>query len=294
MTLLYKPEHLSCLNYSAEADRIFHVLHLEKGQSYTRRYPHSTFLVFLISGQVTVDYGIGQCLVQRPDTMFLLPQDFPIGYTAAENSVVLLCTFSTNLKLCSRYSIRQLAAYMPDKAPDELYTLPLDHRIRTFADLLAETLQEGLGCIHFHQLKRDELLLYLRAGYTKEELACFFHPILGMNLDFKDFVLTHYQQAADVKQLAFQAHMSLSTFNRRFKETFCETARDWLLARKSEQLLRDIVMTDLPFAELAAKYQFSSAAYLTAFCKKNLGGTPFELWEKGKKTAVPDESPYST
>lgn len=284
MTLLYKPEHLSCLNYSTEADRIFHVLHLEKGQSYTRRYPHSTFLVFLISGSITIDYGIGRHLTPRPDTVFLLPQDFPVGYTATEDSVVLLCTFSTELKLCSRYSIRQLAAHMPDQAPDGLYTLPLDHRIRTFAGLLAETLQEGLGCVHFHQLKRDELLIYLRAGYSKEELACFFYPILGMNADFRNFVLAHYQEAADVKQLAVRANMSLSTFNRRFKETFRETARDWLLARKSEHLLRDIVMTDLPFAELAAKYRFSSAAYLTAFCRKNLGGTPYELREKGKDT----------
>ncbi len=283
MTLLYKPEHLSCLNYSTEADRIFHVLHLEKGQSYTRRYLHSTFLVFLISGQVTVDYGIGQCLIHRPDTMYLLPKDLPVEYTAPEDSVVLLCTFSTDLKLCSRYSIRQLSAYVPADTPENLYTLPLDRRISSFATQLAETLQEGLGCVHFHQLKRDELLLYLRAGYTKEELACFFYPVLGVNLEFKDFVLAHYQEAADVKQLAVRAHMSLSTFNRRFKETFRETARDWLLARKSEHLLRDIVMTDLPFAELAARYHFSSAAYLTAFCKKNLGGTPYELREKGKE-----------
>lgn len=283
MTLLYKPEHLSCLSYSTESSRIFHVLQLEKGQSYTRRYPDSTFLVFLISGHITIDYCIDRHLNPEPETMFLLPRNFPIEYTALEDSIVLLCTFSTDLKLCSRYDIRQLSSHLPEEAPDNLYTLPLDKRIRAFATLLTEALLEGLGCIHFHQQKRDELLLYLRAGYSKEELARFFYPILGNNIDFKEFVLTHYQQAADVKQLAFQAHMSLSTFNRRFKATFHETARDWLLARKSERLLRDIVMTDLPFAELAAKYQFSSAAYLTAFCKKNLGGTPFELREKGKK-----------
>ncbi len=283
MTLLYKPEHLSCLNYSTESDRIFHVMHLEKGQNYTRRYPESTFLVFIINGRVTLHYGISQQMEPQPDNVFLLPQHFPIEYTAHEDSTLLLCTFTTELNLCSRYAIQQLADYTPGNVSDNLFTLPLDHRLHAFAQMLAEALQEGLGCIHYHQLKRDELLLYLRAGYSKEELARFFYPILGDDISFKQFVLSHHTETADVKQLAILAHMSLSTFNRRFKATFHETARDWLLARKSERLLRDIVMTDLPFAELAAKYQFSSAAYLTAFCKKNLGGTPFELREKGKK-----------
>lgn len=79
--------------------------------------------------------------------------------------------------------------------------------------------------MHYHQIKRDELFLYLRAGYTKEELAQFFYPILGRDLDFKDFILTNSRKIFDVKDFATQANMSLSTFNRRFKETFNDTAK---------------------------------------------------------------------
>lgn len=284
MALLYKVEHLSCLSYSADSNRIFHVLSLVKGYTYTRRFPGSTFLVILISGNIKISYGINQYLEPELESMFLLPKNFSITYTANEDSVLLLCTLSTELKLCSRYSIEQLVSHIPsDAAASCIYSLPLDSRIRSYSKLLVEALQEGLGCMHFHLLKRDELLLYLRAGYSKEKLARFFYPILGGNIEFKDFVLAHYVEVSDVKELAALANMSLSTFNRRFKETFNETAQKWLLKRKSERLLRDIVMSELSFSEIAFKYKFSSAAYLATFCKKNFGDTPYALREKGNK-----------
>ncbi|WP_297272509.1 helix-turn-helix transcriptional regulator [uncultured Bacteroides sp.] len=290
MTLLYKVEHLSCISYSADANRIFHVLTLVKGNTYTRRFPDSTFLVILISGNIKISYGINQYLEPELESMFLLPKNFSITYTANEDSVLLLCTLSTELKLCSRYSIEQLASHIPsDAAASCVYSLPLDSRIRSYSKLLVEALQEGLGCMHFHLLKRDELLLYLRAGYSKEKLARFFYPILGGNIEFKDFVLAHYVEVSDVKELAAFAKMSLSTFNRRFKETFNETAQKWLLKRKSERLLRDIVMSELSFSEIAFKYKFSSPAYLTTFCKKNFGATPYVLREKGSKQATSEE-----
>ena len=134
---------------------------------------------------------------------------------------------------------------------------------------------------HYHQIKREELFMYLRAGYTKEELAMFFSPVLGKNLDFKDFVLTHYKQIFDVREFAQKANMSQSTFNRRFKESFNDTALKWLLARKSESILNDIVKSDLTFAEISEKYRFSSPSYFVTFCKKHYGKTAAVLRREG-------------
>lgn len=124
-------------------------------------------------------------------------------------------------------------------------------RLQSFFSLLVDCLKEGLGCIHYHQIKRDELFLYLRAGYTKEELALFFYPVLGQNLEFKDFVLMNSRKIFDVKDFALQANMSQSTFNRRFKETFNETAKNWLLLRKQEFVKRDVALSNLSFSEIA-------------------------------------------
>ena len=116
-----------------------------------------------------------------------------------------------------------------------------------------------------------------RAGYTKEELALFFYPILGKDMEFKDFVLMNSRSIFDVKDFAIRANMSLSTFNRRFKETFNATAKTWLLLRKQEFVRSDVTLSTLPFSEIAEKYQFPSTSYLTTFCKKYFGKTPNEL-----------------
>lgn len=155
------------------------------------------------------------------------------------------------MRLCSRFSIQQLSHFISESTCQNPYCLKLDIRLQSFFSLLVDCLKEGLGCIHYHQIKRDELFLYLRAGYTKEELALFFYPVLGQNLEFKDFVLMNSRKIFDVKHFALQANMSQSTFNRHFKETFNETAKNWLLLRKQEFVKRDIALSNLSFSEIA-------------------------------------------
>ena len=105
----------------------------------------------------------------------------------------------------------------------------------------------------------------------------FFWPILGEDIDFKDFILANYKRILDVKEFAGAANMSLSTFNRKFKETFNDTAKHWLMSRRDESIYKDITMTDIPFSELADKYSFSSPAYFATYCKKTFGRNALEL-----------------
>lgn len=105
----------------------------------------------------------------------------------------------------------------------------------------------------------------------------FFYPILGKDMEFKDFILMNSRTLFDVKEFAVRANMSLSTFNRRFKETFNDTAKNWLLLRKQEFVEHDITLSNLTFNEIAEKYSFSSTSYLVTFCKKYFGKTPNEL-----------------
>ena len=277
MTLLNKSEHLSCSNYTNEHTRIFSFLSLKKGESVERRHLDTTFLVFVIRGAMEVWYDGDRHVEAHPGKVFLLPGGKPAIGSAQEDSLLLLCAFSNSLRLCSRFSIQQLSKDIPSDISPDFYFLSLDDRLSRFLSLLVDCLQEGLGCIHFHQIKREELFLYLRASYSKESLARFFYPILGKDMEFKDFILTHSHTNFDVKYFATQANMSLSTFNRHFKETFQDIASNWLLLRKQEFVKNDIIMTSMSLAEIAEKYHFSSTSYLVTFCKKYFGKTPNEL-----------------
>lgn len=277
MTLLYKNEHISCTNYAEEFNKVFTLMEIPEGHTVERRFLNTTFLVILLQGDIEIRYEIDKYFTPQLGYMFLLPKNKQITTFARKATTLLLCSFTNDLRLCSRFSIQQLSHFISESTCQNPYCLKLDIRLQSFFSLLADCLKEGLGCIHYHQIKRDELFLYLRAGYTKEELALFFYPVLGQNLEFKDFVLMNSRKIFDVKHFALQANMSQSTFNRHFKETFNETAKNWLLLRKQEFVKRDIALSNLSFSEIAEKYKFSSTSYLDTFCKKYFGKTPKEI-----------------
>ena len=252
-------------------------MEIPEGHTVERRFLNTTFLVILLQGDIEIRYEIDKYFTPQLGYMFLLPKNKQITTFARKATTLLLCSFTNDLRLCSRFSIQQLSHFISESACQNPYCLKLDIRLQSFFSLLVDCLKEGLGCIHYHQIKRDELFLYLRAGYTKEELALFFYPVLGQNLEFKDFVLMNSRKIFDVKNFALQANMSQSTFNRRFKETFNETAKNWLLLRKQEFVKRDIALSNLSFSEIAEKYKFSSTSYLDTFCKKYFGKTPKEI-----------------
>lgn len=280
MAFFYKNEHISCINYAEGFNKIFLLKEIPEGHVVERQYLDTTFLVFMLEGDVEIRYEVDKYFYPLVEYIFLLPKNQQITAYARKATTLLLCSFASDLKLCSHFSIQQLSRYVIGDISQEPYCLKLDERIQGFLPLLVSSLREGLGCVHYHQIKRDELFLYLRAGYTKEELALFFYPILGKDMEFKDFVLMNSRSIFDVKDFAIRANMSLSTFNRRFKETFNATAKTWLLLRKQEFVRSDVTLSNLPFSEIAEKYQFSSTSYLITFCKKYFGKTPNELRKK--------------
>lgn len=283
MALLYKNEHLSCSYYSDSTNWIFKVLNIKAGQIVTREYIDRTFLVFLVKGNMCMEYGHDITVHFHPRNVFLLPKNFEVTFQAETDSTVLLCSFVSDIELCSRFSLQQLNSSLPaNVATSGIFFLSFDDRLAVFVDFLVQTLTEGLGCVHYHKFKREELFIYLRAGYTKEELALFFYPILGKNMDFKDFVLSNYKNVCDVQDFAGKANLSLRTFNRRFKETFNVTAQQWLLDRRSERVLQDIKKSDMTFNEIAEKYNFSSPSYFAAFCKKQYGKTANDLRKEAR------------
>lgn len=289
MALFYKDEHLACHHYSNLSNAVFSIVSYPKGEIATRKYLDKTFIAYMLEGAMEVSYGIEQSVHLRKGHIFLLPKNCNIQVLAIEDCKILLCSFAVNdIKLCSQFSIKQLSSFLPENRGDEITRLESDSRISQFASFLTQNLEEGLSCMHYHLLKRDELFLYLRAGYDKNELAYFFQWVLSSEMDFKDYVLTNYKNMHDVKEFALKSNMSLSTFNRRFKTAFNETAWVWLKNKKVEDIYNDIVMTNTPFNLLAEKYNFSSSAYFATFCKKSFGCTAQEL--RKEKSMLPEEA----
>lgn len=278
MSILYLEEHTSCSEYK---DPVFCCVKMEKGEEREFECMNSSVLGFLCEGSIRIIFETNVERKVESGRVFLLPKGSQVRGMADETCQLITCVFSNDLKLCSRHALESLFKEVETGFEYDFYTLPIIPPIDSFLKMLEYCLSEGLGCRHYHLLKRDELFLYFRGCYERKELARFFYPIIGKDMDFKDFVLSYYTTAKDVKKFAEMANLSVSTFNRRFKETFNEPAYKWLLARRRENIQKDILMTKTSFADIADKYEFSSQAYLVSFCKKNFGKTPSELRKDG-------------
>lgn len=283
MSLSYLNEHVVCDEYARNEAVIFRQLSINEGKTFKRKFLHETIVVFMMKGILEMENIYGDKQYVSGGMMFLLPKNFDLFFRVIRKVEVLFCTYTSDINLCSRFSIKQLVRYAPKDYLNKPYCLLMDDRIKTFAEMLRVALSEGIGCKHYHKIKREEFLIYLRIGYRKEELAQFFYPILAGNIDFKDFVLSNYHDVKDVKDFAVRANMSLSTFNRNFKVSFNETAQKWLLIKKAENIMHDILMTDMTFYEISDKYHFSSSAYFAAFCRRNFKAAPNEIRKKRLK-----------
>lgn len=277
MSLFYKQEHTTCYNYRMQTSATFRVLQFAKCDVPEIINVDRSVLIFLLEGETLVTCNNYKDKIQKAGEIALLPNNSCCYVRVLKPTTIISCSFVRDIDFCSRFSFGHLVEFIPDNFTYDFRALPIREVMGQYLSILRRCLEDGLSCVHFHELKEKELFILLRAYYSKEELAAFFYPLLGKDIDFKDFVLSSYLVYDDLSEFAGQANMSLDTFKRRFKEAFGESAHKWITSRKSEMIYRDLLMTAKSFADIASEYRMSSQAYLSTFCKQHFGKTPQEL-----------------
>lgn len=274
----YKEEHLACEYYISDERAIWKVLELAKDEFVAKEALNRSTLVFIMSGKLkfSTDYTLAQEVVEG--NMFLIPVGSNFYGNALDDSVFLCCSFTLDIALCNKFTIGQLQAYFKKEIETlpKSVALPIHPLLFKELEITRDMIAVGLSCIHYQRMKLDTVFIELRGLYCREDLAALFVPLFGSDDDFKSRVLHLYQQVDSVKELINCMNMSSSCFKRKFYESFGTTAKQWLIQRKKMKLMRDLVMTNMPIAEVADKYKFT-ANYLTAFCKEHFGKTPTEL-----------------
>lgn len=278
MSILYYQEHSHCKDFLTPEQAALKVYRLKKGEKLPEKVMEYTAIILLLEGRIKTSCGASLDCEVRSGCVLLIPSGVSVSGEVCEDIVAVRCILDMEGHLCSRYSLESLKRYVAANEREcPLNLLPIRDRVRRFAELVIDCVDDGLGCRHFHRAKQNELMLLLRGYYTKEELAGFFYPILCMNWNMNSFVLSHYKEAEDVGKLAEMANLSVVTFNRHFKKAFGESAARWLEKRRAEDVLREIQLTKKSFSEIAVEFHFSSPAYFTTFCKRCYGKTPKEL-----------------
>lgn len=280
MRLFYQEEHKTCYHYAEKSTATFKVYHLQHDAPPAQARLECSLMVFVIEGESLIRYGAGKPFVVPAGRFFLVePGTLFTGHQQVP-TLVMTMAFVGAPQLCDIYTLENLVrdtqgASLP---VDPHFTLPIRPRLREFLDLVMHCLDDGLSCAHYHELKREEFFLLVRAYYSKEELAALFRPLLGIDHDFRRQVLEACAKGCcDIAAMAGQLNMSTATLQRKFKQTFHETAGQWLLNRKAERIVRQLKTTSLSFDQICFENGFSSPAYFSNFCKRVFGKTPTQL-----------------
>ncbi|MDR0729415.1 MAG: helix-turn-helix domain-containing protein [Prevotellaceae bacterium] len=290
MELLYPAEHVNCYMYNNNGGLpIIDYVKKPKGDVFELNEPHLE-IVFLMEGKLAFSYGKYLNQSFKKGEILLLPPKTRCIVKPEENVSAIILRVRNKINFCNHFPLEML--YENKKkytVPTVPHLLKVNARVATYLKLLIASLDDGLKCLYFQEIKQQELLYYLRAYYPKEELLAFFYPILNGDVSFSEVVYRHVDKVKKLEELAVVTNYSLSGFKKRFMKVFGMPAYQWMSQEKAKKIYHDINCTKKTFKELSIEYEFSSSAHFNSFCKKAFGVSPSKIrnLNQGRITDIP-------
>lgn len=277
--LLYINEHLSCGNYLSDINIGFLYIEPTERIIIERESVSRNYLFLVTKGEISITCNLFENRVISQGEMILISRSSKFRWEANTSSAILILGFDIPQNPCDKLNFQSLYN-LRDEIEYDFQPIPIRHPITAFNDLLIYLLKNGMNCSHLHLLKQQELFLLLRGFYSKEELATLFYPIIGRDVDFKEFVLKNFQNVNNINGLIELSCMSKSSFFTKFKETFGITAKQWLLKQKEQIIVYESSKPGNAIKDIMAACGFDSPAMFNQFCKHHFHCTPKELIQK--------------
>lgn len=80
--------------------------------------------------------------------------------------------------------------------------------------------------------------------------------------------------------------MSASTFNRKFKAEFNDSAYQWLLKQKAEQIKMRLMNESTTLSDIIREFGFHSHSHLQKYCKTHFNMNPSELKKRLRERSI--------
>jgi AraC-like DNA-binding protein len=123
--------------------------------------------------------------------------------------------------------------------------------------------------------KLKEFLLLLskteKAASIYDFLSSIYKPIV---YDFKKIIHQNIFTNLSLNELASLCSMSLSSFQRQFSDTFKETPAKYILQRRMEKVIEELLNTNKRISDISYDCGFESTSTFNRFFKKTFGKSP--------------------
>lgn len=278
MRLHYFNEHKSCENYITNNLSGFKHLVIKKGESISFIEKTYNYLFFVTKGEVEILCNEFSRIIKSGEVI-LIPKSADSAIRILRNTEIVIHSFTQLLNLCDRFALENLETYT-NKISYNFEAIKIATPLYSFLESLSFYLDNKLFCKHIQEIKQTEMFMLFRAFYSKEECAALFYPLLSINIDFKNMILENFQNVRTVQELADICCLSLTTFNRRFKELFKDSPYNWILKQKAKHIQMKLRQPNIPICDIIEEYGFSSPGHFTSYCKTHFNMTPTELRKK--------------
>jgi len=287
MDLLYLEEHLGCFNYDNSNKPAIEILNLAKGtgESITT---NNNEIVFFLEGKLRFLFKDFPEYTASKGEIIFLPAEEKFSYKALSDCSIIIFRIKDSIRLCDAYPIENI------NKPDELLIdqhiprtkslclLQMNPRVWYLLNGLRDSVNDGLKCIHYFNLKIKEFFFMLRAYYTKEEIHDFLYLIISGDTAFSEYIRLNWSKYKTVSHLAKSLNMSEAKFHRKFRRIFSQTPYQWMLDGKTQIIYNEIVCGQKPFKQIASENGFKTSCQFSKFCKLRLGQNPSAIRLKKK------------
>lgn len=283
--LQYIAEHISCPRFSHKIEEGFILKDIPRGDIYIQNEVISkNHIIAMLSGSIELKYEQYPPRIISAGEIFTLSRSSIIHSRCVEDARFMILFFETPVTNCEKLNFQELKEMAKDLEYD-FNVLPINPPLKVFFSSLAYYLETGANCQHLHAIKQIEMLLCLRYFYRKEELAALFAPILYKKHDFRHLILENYEHATSIQELIELAHMSKTVFFEKFKKEFGVSAKQWVLAKKTQKIEYKALEPDMTVKKLMATFDFDSLSSFQRFCKQHMGCSPSELIDRQSNSA---------
>lgn len=267
----------------------FTLKRVNKGTIHENQSVEYNYVVFILSGacRITTSVCINETI--RCGQMFLVPINSPLKAIAVEETEFLTLAFKVPiikektklLEYCYDYTTHFPYKFCSLQICDEIYNelLILIHNMK----------MDKIKDMRYYFNKNEELLIYFVSYYSKQDVANFLYPILGINTDFKALIYNNYKEVnGNIRSLQIISGLSSRGFQLKFMKEFGMSAKQWI-QRQQSVLLKLLAEREGATPRMIMMHmRLSSYLQLNRLCKKIYGCTPVALIERSRSSKSSD------
>lgn len=283
--LLQEEKETLSNDYFFDLDGGFKMYEAKRGDSFYEQEGNLNYLVFLLDGEIVVNYNEYKNIFVEQRNFFMIPKKSELAIKVNLPGSLIAFGFDKFNNIFDKIALKSYSV-VAGQIDYAFEILPIRYALNDFLYSLLRYIRNGLDSVQMIDIKRQELFLLIRHFYNKEEIANMFHPILGQSLEFKNQVLQHYQEVNNVDELARKMGLGRTNFDSKFKNEFGISPLQWMLKQKANHVRFSMSEPGSTLSDIMRKYNFSSPTQLNRFCRQQFGCSPRELMKEMQETEI--------